>query len=298
MTRSDVDKHTITRPSWLTEEVWPFSIKSAIVDGSPISYTDEGRGPALVLVHDGMWSFLWGDVIRRLRTGFRVITLDFPGSGLTPAGVSSRVGLESDSRVLEGLIDHLGLTEMTLVVHDLGGPVGLGLATRRPGSVTALVAVNSFAWPPRVGSLRMMLRVMASSPMRWLNTSTNVIARATSSRFGVGRQLSREARRAFVAPYRDDGPSRRRFHTLMGSVRSEGQFLAGIEQALNTSLNHLPVLTVFGQRNDPFGFQPEFERIFPDTTSVVVPGGYHFPMCDDPDGFATAVIGWHEGVGR
>lgn len=283
------------RPQWLTEKVWPFSIRTSMVDGTPISYTDEGTGPTLVLVHDGMWSFLWGQAIELLHDRFRVITLDFPGSGLSPTA-DLPVGLESDSRLLEGLVDRLELSELTLVVHDLGGPVGLGLAARRPALVTGLVLVNTFAWPPHVRWLRVMLGLMGSSPMRGLNASTNLMARATSSRFGVGRHLSEDARRAFVGPFRETKEPRRRFHLLMGSVQGESEYLRRIEGSLRTTLKDTPVLTVFGQRNDPFHFQARFKAIFPDATEMVIPKGNHFPMCDDPSAFAQELASWHTRV--
>jgi pimeloyl-ACP methyl ester carboxylesterase len=291
MTDREIDKRTIARPVWLDESVWPFAIRTANVDGSTVAYTDEGEGDILLLVHDGMWSFLWGQVISRLRDRFRVVTLDFPGSGLSPAN-DETAGLETDSKLLERFVDQLELTGITLVVHDLGGPVGLGLAIRRPQLVAGLVLVNTFAWPPHTRSLRMMMRVMSSAPVRGLNVTTNFLSGATSSRFGVGSHLSDEAKLAFTGPFAAKGP-RRRFHELMGSVLDEHDYLAGVETALRTSRNRLPVLTVYGERNDPFRFQARFKTIFPDAEEMVIPKGNHFPMCDDPDGFSARVAEWH-----
>ena len=292
MTDHEIDKQSITRPDWLDESVWPFTIRTAMVKCSPIAYTDEGEGEVLLLVHDGMWSFVWGQVIEMLQSRFRVVTLDFPGSGLSP-GNDTPVGLKHDSRLLEGLVDHLGLADLTLVAHDLGGPVGLGLASRRPELVRGLVLVNSFAWPPHVAPFRAMMRVMSSAPVRSLNVTTNFLPKATSSRFGVGRHLGEDAKRAFVGPS-DDKQKRRRFHDLMGSVSTESEYLAGLELALKSTLNGLPVLTVYGERNDPFGFQARFKEIFPDAEEMVIHKGNHFPMCDDPEGFSNRLTEWHE----
>jgi haloalkane dehalogenase len=291
MTDREIDKHTIARPEWLDESVWPFTIRTAHVNGSTVAYTDEGEGAVVLLVHDGMWSFLWGQVISGLRDRFRVVTLDFPGSGLSPAN-HEKAGLENDSKLLEGFVDHLGLTRLTLVMHDLGGPVGLGLEARRPDLVEGLVLVNTFAWPPHTRSLRMMMRVMSSTPVRGLNVSTNFLFRAASSRFGVGSHLSDVAKLAFVGPFAAKGP-RRRFHDLMGSVLDEQDYLAGVETALRTTRRRLPVLTVYGERNDPFRFQPRFKTIFSDAEEMIIPKGNHFPMCDDPEGFSAAVTEWH-----
>ncbi len=53
------------------------------------------------------------------------------------------------------------------------------------------------------------------------------------------------------------------------------------------------MLTVFGERNDPFDFQGKWKALFPHAVQVVVPAGHHFPMCDAPDLVAEAICSWH-----
>jgi pimeloyl-ACP methyl ester carboxylesterase len=60
-----------------------------------------------------------------------------------------------------------------------------------------------------------------------------------------------------------------------------------------TVLADTPVLTVFGARNDPFGFQARLAERFADHEGVVVAGGNHFPMMDAPDVFTSSVRDWH-----
>ena len=190
---------TISRPDWLSEEVWPFQVRTIDLDGIPIAYTDEGDGPTLLLVHDGMWSYVWGQVIERLSGSFRVVTLDFPGSGLSPDW-DRPVTLESDSELLESFVDKLGLKRFTLVAHDLGGGVGIGLAAQRPNLVEGMVLTNTFAWPPHVRSLRVMLKTMGSSFMTGLDATTNLIPRLSAGSFGVGRHLDRVGRTRLLGP--------------------------------------------------------------------------------------------------
>jgi pimeloyl-ACP methyl ester carboxylesterase len=81
----------------------------------------------------------------------------------------------------------------------------------------------------------------------------------------------------------------------MASTLADPDLTDDVTQAVATTLNHLPVLTIFGERNDPFGFQGRHAATFPDHHGVVVRGGNHFPMMDDPDLFATSVRDWHAG---
>jgi len=81
---------------------FPFLIQFADIEGKPIHYVDEGSGPALLLVSAGQWSFMFRDMIVRLREQFRCLTFDFPGSGLSPGEPGHDHGLEANARILEG----------------------------------------------------------------------------------------------------------------------------------------------------------------------------------------------------
>jgi pimeloyl-ACP methyl ester carboxylesterase len=283
----------IDRPPWLPVAQWPFRIRAVAVDGHLLHLVDEGDGPVLLLVHAGMWSFVWRDLIADLSRDFRCVAVDFPGSGLTRAPAGHQAGLEPNSLLLDGVVDQLGLTEVTLVVHDLGSLIGLATAARRPELVRGLVVINGFGWPPR-GALRAALRLFGGPVVRGLNLATNLLPRLTAGRFGVGRHLHRRARAAFLGPT-GQRSQRLAFHQLMRDASGSGPLLGRIEAALRGPLADRPVLTVFGQFNDPFRFQRRWRELFPRARQVVVRRGNHFPMNDDPAGVAAAIrTWWHE----
>jgi haloalkane dehalogenase len=68
-----------------------------------------------------------------VRGQFRCLTLDFPGCGLSPDAPGHDHSVLANARILEAFIDALDLQDITMVVHDVGGPVGLLVATGRPG---------------------------------------------------------------------------------------------------------------------------------------------------------------------
>jgi haloalkane dehalogenase len=136
-----------------------------------------------------------------------------------------------------------------------------------------------------------MLRLMGGPAMRALNMTTNLVPRLSSGRFGVGRHLSRRARRAFLGPTRERA-RRQTFHQLMADAARSTPLLEQIQTALRTSLRDWPVLTVFGQYNDPLHFQRRWRELFPQARQVVIARGNHFPMNDDPQGVATAIRAW------
>lgn len=286
----------IERPKWLPTDHWPYALRRyqhhrPHGEALDIHFTDEGSGPTLVFVHAGMWSFIWRDLIAELRDDFRCITLDFPGAGLSE-GSRHDVSLADFPAVVSNLLDHCRVEEAVMVVHDLGGVVGVLAAADRPHRITGLVAVNSFAWRPEVRALKIMLRIMGSRTAIGVMGTLRLLPRMTRTKFGVGRNYERWDRRAFFGPYRRRSRSRN-FHRAMRSASRSGELFEEAEHALASTLSHLAVLTAFGENNDQFGFADRWKQLFPSARSWTVEGGNHFPMCDEPETFAHQIRRWY-----
>lgn len=284
------------RPDWLPVAQWPFHLRRFIYDrpeGGAIGlhYTDEGSGPALVLVHAGMWSFIWRETIAALRDDFRCITLDFPGTGLSD-GDRHDIDLETYPAMVNALLDHLAVERATFVIHDLGGVVGVVAATERPERFAGLAATNSFSWPPDGRPLRAMLGIVGSRAATATLGTVRLVPRLTRGKAGVGLHYEKADRRAFFGPYRQRGAARN-FHRTIRSARQARDLYAEAERRLLTHHVDLPVFTVFGEKNDPFGFADRWQAMFPHAQSWTVPDGNHFPMCDDPDGYTSRLRDWH-----
>jgi haloalkane dehalogenase len=271
----------------LTDAAWPFTPRALDAGATTVSYTDVGDGPVLLLVNVGMWSIVWLDVIRRLAPPFRCVTLDVPGTGLS-APPPGRPTLATAADAIDTLVRALDLTDITLVVHDLGAPVTLDAAARWPGRVAGLVVVNGFGWRPSGPLFRTMLAVMGNPVMRELDALTGWLPRASATRFGVARHWDHPTRRAYRQGFRRR--QRRSFHRYMGSARRHDYL--NIDAAV-AAVADRPVLTIFGARNDPLHFQPRWRERFPRAEQLTVPKGYHFPMCDDPDLVASSIAAWH-----
>jgi haloalkane dehalogenase len=133
--------------TWIDRIEYPFPPHYQEVDGGQMHYVDEGQGRALVMVHGTpTWSFLYRHLIRGLSAGYRVVVPDHIGFGLSakPPGWTYRPS--DHARNLEALIEQLGLRDVTLVVHDFGGPIGLSYALNHPDNVRSLVIFNTFLW--------------------------------------------------------------------------------------------------------------------------------------------------------
>lgn len=132
---------------WLNVVEYPFTPRAFDSGEGMMSYVDEGAGRPIVFVHGApLWSFCWRKLIKSLRNEYRCIAPDMLGFGLSEKPETADYSPPAHYRRLEALLDHLDLRDVTLVVHDFGGPIGLNWALEHPGRVREVVIFNTWLW--------------------------------------------------------------------------------------------------------------------------------------------------------
>lgn len=132
-------------------KIYPFNHHFHATPHGEMHYVDEGKGDVILMVHGNpTWSFLYREFISEFGKNHRVVAPDHIGFGLSQKPPRRDIyTLEMHIANLEALIIELGLTNITLLVHDWGGPIGLGMAARHPERIKSIVVMNSFgAFPP------------------------------------------------------------------------------------------------------------------------------------------------------
>ena len=264
------------RPGWLNQTEFPFTSRWLAVDGHLLHYLDEGVGPTMVFVHAGpAWSFVYRDLIVRLRDRFRCVALDLPGTGLSQAAAGYRPSIQAGAAVFSAFVRALDLARVTLVTHDVGTPVALGAAVGMSERVVGLSVTEGFAW---VGVL---------------NDAVNLLARITASRAGAGRHLSAAGRRVLLGPYRERAV-RRNAAAMLGDAADAATYLRWLDAQLPATLGDRPLLLVFGSASPTVRdhFPQRWRTSFPNAQLVLVRGAHHFPMNDAPDLVANTISNW------
>jgi cis-3-alkyl-4-acyloxetan-2-one decarboxylase len=176
-------------------------------DGLGLHYIDEGIGDPVVMVHGNpTWSFLYRRLIDELRDSRRVIVPDHIGCGLSdkPNDLLYRYTLASRVDDLEFLLDHLGIDrDITLVLHDWGGMIGMAFAARYPERIARLVVSNTAAFhKPATKALPQALAICRDSALgAFLVRGLNAFCLGTAL-IGCKRiRMTRDLRAAYVAPY-------------------------------------------------------------------------------------------------
>jgi haloalkane dehalogenase len=115
-------------------------------DGLRMHRVDEGEGSPILLLHgEPTWSFLYRKMIPPLvASGHRVIAPDYFGFGRSDKPAELR-WYTYDQHVdsIKRLVQELNLGDITIVVQDWGGPIGLRVATEMDDRFSRLVILNT-----------------------------------------------------------------------------------------------------------------------------------------------------------
>jgi len=252
-------------------------------------FLDEGpaAAPALVMLHGNpTWSFYYRHLVSAFKNDYRVIVPDHMGCGLSDKPKTYAYTLAQHVKNLEALIAHLELKSFTLLMHDWGGAIGMGYATRHSGNVSRLVIFNTAAFflpqcPLRIRVCRVPF--LGALLVRGLNGFSRAAFHFATSQ---PERFTETVRAGYLAPY-TDWNSRVAVHAFVRDIPLEEDHptrktLDEIDGRLST-LASKPMLVIWGADDFCFtekDFLPEWRRRFPDAEVHVLKDAGHYVVED------------------
>jgi haloalkane dehalogenase len=201
---------------------------------------EEGEGDPVVLMHGiPVSSFLYRKVLPLLGTrGLRGIAFDLPGLGLAERPRDFDYTWTGLGRWTSAAIDALGIDRCHLVLHDIGGPIGMEWAARNRDRVRTLTVLDTLLevagfrrhWtmailsPPVIG--RILLETNRGPAARWLFYSNGIADRSATPSYEVDAHFALLRRgdggRAFQQIARGFEPTEEKQRLYMGALREAG----------------------------------------------------------------------------
>lgn len=275
----------------VNDSLFPFQSRFVELDGHVIHYVDEGSGPALLMLHGNpTWSFVYREVIALLRDQFRCIALDYPGFGLSSAAPGYRYLPEDHAEVTTLFVDHLALSDVTLVAQDWGGPIGLRTVQQRPDAFRALALANTWAWPvngdPHFEAFsRLMGGAIGRQLIKRFNLFVNMMIPAGHRRRKLSAHEMDHYRKALPTPSRR-APSA----VFPRAITASREFLADVEAGL-ARIDQLPTLIIWADADIAFRDKERqrWEQLLPNHATVALRGAGHYLQSDAPREFANAI---------
>lgn len=248
-------------------------------DGIPVCYEAHGTGaPALVFVHG--WSCdrgYWGAQIDHFARRYQVVSIDLAGHGGSGVGREAWTMPAFGTDVL-AVVEKLGLGEVVLIGHSMGGDVVVEAALRLPGRVAGVVWVDAYRKLGEPHSREQVDEFLAPLREDFVTASIDLVRRM----FGPGADADLVER---VVAGMSVAPPEIAVDVVDHAVSNDRAILASLREltapvvAINPDYrpNDIESLRSYG------------------VETVLMPGVGHFLMLEDPEGFNRLLGGVIEG---
>ncbi|MBN1562871.1 MAG: alpha/beta fold hydrolase [Anaerolineae bacterium] len=279
-----------------TRALYPFAAHYyTLSDGKRMHYLDEGppNGEVLVFLHGyPTWSFTYRAlIVYYAALGYRCIAPDFIGFGLSdkPADKAYHTLRHHIHNTLEYL-NVLRLRDITLIMEDWGGPLGLTYTLRRQETVKRLVLMNTWVFQDTLPNRLHPLVNWATRPgfgeliFGRFNLAFDLVLQRWSN-----RQLSEAVLMAYKAPFRDlrERAALIQFPRMISTTpdHPSAQLMREIESGLD-ALKRMPTLLLWGEADPAFPLQTaeHWKTMLPRAKGpIVLPQARHFLVEDAPE---------------
>jgi pimeloyl-ACP methyl ester carboxylesterase len=268
---------------WRTHQHW------ITVDDQVVNVIDFGGGPPLIFVHglSGCWQN-WLEQLPVFAAEHRVITLDLPGFGHSPMP-REQITISNYARLLDRLLDILGVDAAAVVGNSMGGFIAAELAITVPQRVERLVLISAaglstYGNPQALRSLPIVRRMerTITAYAAWTASKSDTVAR---------RARLRNATLGLIAAH----PSRLPAPLAAEQLRGAGK--PGFVDALEANLNYdfrerlpeiaCPTLIVWGDHDRVITVRDAdlYEQLIPDSRKVIFKDTGHVSMLERPGAF-------------
>jgi haloalkane dehalogenase len=242
------------------------------------------------------WSFFYRNLAKTLSAaGFRCLAPDHIGCGLSDKPQSYPYTLDQHIDNLDAWLKQVlpNGEQFNLVVHDWGGPIGMGYAVRRPERIKRAVVLNTSAFATGTMPLRITIcrvPLLGALLVRCLNAFAGLATKLTTV-----KPLPDAVKRGFVLPY-DTWANRVAVHRFVLDIPltkrepSAARF-ADTDARLPAALAGKPMLIQWGMRD--WCFTPYYlnlwKKSFPAAEVDEYPDAGHYLLEDRGDALAARV---------
>ncbi len=288
---------------------WPFAARYSDAPGFAMHYVEEGAGPeTLLLLHgEPSWGYLYRKLIPQWAKHARVIAVDHMGFGKSETPQDRTYWLQDHIDNLERFVLANDLNNITLVMHDFGGPTGMGLAIRHPERIKRIVSVNG---PTPLGQADLIDRLTANAGkapwFQWIlqaqeagtleevlrHLDYNILSTLKLNGFERNEIITDDWLAAYRAPFPTPA------HTA-GAIGWAKGFAIG-KHAFETpdarvaaEIGEKPALALWGAKDRTLHadeFLPLFHTAFPQGEAHLIKGAGHYSPEDAPQEIAARVI--------
>jgi pimeloyl-ACP methyl ester carboxylesterase len=240
------------------------------------------EAPPLVLIHGTAASGQsWSAMVPSLAAAHRVIRVDLPGCGSSPAPAGYDV--DDQARTVGGALDELGVTSAVVAGHSSGGIVATALAVSRPSLIDAVVLINtgpsmeSYIAPP-----------FPYQPSDWPTLTDDQLRVTAAQAFRPGFDIPPEA---------IDQIRAMTFEAFAATSLAIRAYLAAVPLPTRLAATGKPLLVIFGEQDARWRASAAADYLaVPGAQVSYLPGSGHTPIVEDPTTTAALLLAFTAGL--
>ncbi len=274
--------------------LYPFKSHYMGINGLNYHFLDEGHGDPVVMIHGNpTWSFYYRKLVEGLSERFRTVVPDHMGCGLSDKPDVHGYDYRLKSRVddLENLLHHLRIDKnVTLVLHDWGGMIGMAYALRYPERIRRFVIMNTAAFlPPKGKTLPMRLRMIRNiEPFATLALLGFNLFAYGALFMAPYKKLPKDVKSGLIAPYNSWNNRIAILKFVQDIPVKEADPSYRLVRYVDDNLyklRHIPMLICWGEHDFVFDsdYRLEWQRRFPDAKVKKFKDAGHYVLEDASD---------------
>lgn len=264
--------------------LFKISILSQILyKNTKISYSDNGKGNAIVLLHGFLENKkMWTEYVELFSKKYRVITIDLLGHG-----ESDSLGyvheMEENASAVNEVLKFLKIEKATILGHSMGGYVGLAFAELYPQKIQKLVLQNSTSKEDSAEKKTNRTRAIKAVKQNYISFVSLAIANLFSenNRIRLAEEIEKVKTEALKTP-------------LQGIVASlEGMKIRKDREWLLQE-NRFPVLLILGKKDPVLNYEESLAQIEDTTAELVSFEDGHMSHIENKEELKTILIDFFE----
>ena len=262
----------------------------------------------MLLLHgEPTWGYLFRQQIPVWSKYARVIAVDHMGFGKSAAPQDRSYWLQDHIDNLEAFVLALDLRDITLVMHDFGGPTGMGLAARHPERIKRIVSVNG---PTPFGQPDLLERLTANAGVspwfQWIvqaeekgileevlgHLDYNILSTLKLNGFVRSDIVTDTWISAYRAPFPTPAYAVGGIGWAKGFATGSHQFEEP-DSTVKAAILKKPALAIWGEQDHTLSaelFLPLFSQLFPNASVHLLPNAGHYSPEDAPDEITRLVV--------
>ncbi len=257
-----------------------------------VRYIDIGtdsNGTVLLMHGIPTWGYLYHQIIPLLaQAGYRVIAPDFLGHGWSDRRDRFDRSFQDQARMIDSLLERLGLCKVDIVGHDTGGAVALILAIEYSHRVNRLVITNSVCYDRFDDDM-----LDFGHPLRWKPRPVSDLIKALEESLAAGLsnsdRLTPEFREGIIAPWASE-------EGKLSLIRNASALNANQTMALvdRHSSIFAPTMVLWGM-DDPWQKAEDGRQLSTEIPNAIFKPLYgvsHWLQQDAPEAFTAALVDW------